>query len=127
MCSCGREWKSANSWKDEWQECMSCGDCVFPDNLRPLLYRGGDSGQKPHETEHCGMCKKLGFNCRNYVPPPVGDDDDDDDVSVFSEASTSSSSSVDDQNLSGDGNTPVGSDDEDEITKRLDKALRLDD
>ncbi len=91
-----------------------------------MLYSGGDSGHKPHESEHCGKCKKLGYNCRNYVAPPTvdADDDDDDAESVFSEASTTSSSSVDDLDLE-DGLTPVASDEEEELEQRLDKALKF--
>jgi len=81
-------------------------------------------GQKPHESEHCGMCRKLGYNCKEVPEVSVGGgNDDDDDRSVFSEASTTSSSSVDDLDL-GDV-TPVASEDEDDLGKRFDSVLKF--
>ena len=120
-CPCGRSWKSASSWKNVWQECKVCGSKVTPENLRPLLYTGV-SGHKPHETERCGMCKKLGYNCKNALAGGDGGDDDD-DLSVYSEASTNSSSSVDDRDLN--DFTPVASEDEDDLGKRLDTVLKF--
>ena len=72
------------------------------------------------------MCQELGRNCRDALEVSAGDDDDDDDDrSVYSEASTSSSSSVDDRDL--DDITPVASEDEDYLGKRLDTVLKFDD
>ena len=77
------------------------------------------------------MCQELGHNCRDALEVSAGgdgggdDDDDDNDRSVYSEASTSSSSSVDDRNLH--DITPVTSEDEDGLGKRLDAAMKLDD
>lgn len=128
-CPCGRKWKSASSWEDSWQECLLCKAKVFPKNLRPLLYTGGDAGQKPHESEHCEKCIRLGYNCRDYSPivTKVDDDGYDDDAqSVFSEASTASSSSVDDRRWSDEGNTPVASDeDEDNVDELLERRMKL--
>ena len=114
-----------------WQECKLCKRKVKPENLRPLLYSGSSAGQKPHEQELCEMCQELGHNSRDAPEVSAGgdgggdDDDDDDDRSVYSEASTSSSSSVDDRNLH--NITPVASEDEDGLGKRLDTATKLDD
>ena len=106
-----------------------CKRKVKPENLRPLLYSGSSAGQRPHEQELCEMCQELGHNCRDAPEVSArgddGDDDDDDDRSVYSEGSTSSSSSVDDRNLH--DITPVASEDEDDLGKRLDTALKLDD
>ena len=74
------------------------------------------------------MCQELGYNCREVSEVSAGHDGgvDDNDRSVYSEASTSSCSSVDDRDL--DDITPVASEDEDEddLGKKLDTALKFD-
>ena len=79
--------------------------------------------QKPHETELCQKCIELGHNCREYVPPAGDIADFPDDQSIISEASTSSSLSwAEEQELS--DNTPVASEDEDEVDDFLDSKMK---
>lgn len=104
-------------WEQYWQACKKCPEDktneVYPTHIRPLL-RGRDDQykKKEHLTKCCQKCKKLGRNCRTYVPPsePADDDDDeeeeDDDVSVMSDVSDVDINDVDEVP------TPVPSDEE---------------
>lgn len=118
-CStCGRQWFSGytwiewdeteNKWVENWQQCRGCGREVYPSNVRPLRYTGGNASQKPHDSAACEMCQKHG-DCRNLRSSEVEEGEWDDSTSVRSEASSISDLS-EDQNLS-DG-TPVNSDEE---------------
>ena len=117
-CSCGRHWSSGytwiewdeteNEWVDNWQKCRDCRKEVYPSNVRPLRYTGGNTSQKPHDSAACAMCRKHG-DCRNLKSSEVEEGEWDDSTSVRSEASSISDLS-EDQNLS-DG-TPVNSDEE---------------
>jgi hypothetical protein len=88
---------------------------VYPLRIRPLRY-SGDRNRKEHLSQYCQKCKKLGRNCRTYVPLPTsaaaadGDDNDeeeeDDDVSVMSDVSDVDINDVDQVP------TPVPSDEE---------------
>lgn len=121
-CTCGNNWASGNTWVGKWQKCRGCGEEVMPSEIRPL--RPGNrfsSTPKPHETTLCEKCIELGYDCRNYAPPQnVLVEDIPDDQSIISEASTASTSSfLDDQQLSDGDITPVGSDNEDFIEKKM--------
>ena len=63
-CTCGNNWKSAYAFAEVWQKCKICDMETYPTNLRPLQYSGNEAGQKPHESDLCGMCQKLGRNCK---------------------------------------------------------------
>ena len=111
QCSCGNKWSSGYAWMewnkwgkkwvDSWQKCRRCEKEVYPSNVRPLLYSGGNASQKPHDSANCEMCQKHG-DCRKLQSPEV----EDDDASIISDASDLS----EDQNLSDE--TPVNSDEE---------------
>ena len=113
QCSCENKWSSgyawmewdnwAKKWVDRWQKCRSCGREVYPFNVRPLRYSGGNALQKPHDSANCEMCQKHG-DCRKLQSSEV----EDDDASIISEASDLS----EDQNLSDHDETPVNSDEE---------------
>jgi hypothetical protein len=47
-----REWKSAYSYKNTWQQCKSCSKKCYPYRQDILRGEGSDPG-KPHETELC--------------------------------------------------------------------------
>ena len=115
-CSCENKWSSgyawmewdkcAKKWVDCWQKCKirNCGRKVYPFNVRPLRYSGGNASQKPHDSVNCEMCQKHGGDCRKLQSSEV----EDDDASIISEASNLS----EDQNLSDRDETPVNSDEE---------------
>ena len=115
-CSCGRQWSSAYAytewdkatykWVEYWQKCQGCGARVYPSNIQPLQYTGGNAS--PHDSAACAMCQKLG-DCRNLKSSEVEEGEWDDSASVRSQASSISDLS-EDQYLS-DG-TPVNSDEE---------------
>lgn len=67
-CECGNSWVSANAWEGMRQGCKKCGYKTLPHNLRPLKFNDDDDeGSKPPHIQHlCEMCKKLGYNCRNF-------------------------------------------------------------
>ena len=81
---------------------------MYPLRIRPLKH-SGDRNRKEHLSQYCQKCKKLGRNCRTYVPLSESADDDeeeDDDVSVMSDVSD-----VDINDVDGVP-TPVPSDEE---------------
>ena len=65
---CKRTWCSANSWMDAWQRCVQCNVKVYP-YQQDALQRDDDddavrdNDEKPHQTELCGRCQKLGHSC----------------------------------------------------------------
>ena len=119
-CSCGRHWSSGytwiewdeteNKWVEDWQQCRDCGEEVYPTNVRPLRYTGGNASQKPHDSAACEMCQKVG-DCRNLKSSEVEEGEWDDSTSVRSEASSVGDLS-EDQNLSDGRMTPVNLDKE---------------
>ena len=119
-CSCGRHWSSGYTWiewdetENKWveigQQCRDCKKMVYPTNVRPLRYTGGNASQKPHDSAACGMCQKVG-DCRNLKSSEVEEGDWDDSASVRSEASSVGDLS-EDQNLSDGRITPVNLDKE---------------
>ena len=117
QCSeCNNEWPSGYTWL-EWdedtktlnavgQDCLKCsyGVDIYPYIVRPLQYSGERPSQKPHDTSACGMCKKLGGDCRKLAESNVAEDDND-TTSVFSEGSSFATEDREDP-------TPVPSDEE---------------
>ena len=92
-------------WDEYWQKCRGCGSRVYPSNIRPLRYTGGNASQKPHDSAACEMCKKYG-DWRNLPSTGVEEGEWDDDlIRIILDVNDYT-----DQNLS-DG-TPVNSDDE---------------
>ena len=71
---------SANAWKGYEQGCKKCGCKTTAYDLQPLKYNGEndeEDGKPPHIQRLCEMCKKLGYNCRNYRDGE-GDSDEED-------------------------------------------------
>ncbi len=69
-CDCGARWESAHSWANETQDCKSCGNKVFPydqEELKPREDPDGNSINKPHREDLCGMCQKLGMSCTIFM------------------------------------------------------------
>ncbi len=100
----------------------------MPKDIRPLRPSRNFTVQKPHETDLCQRCIELGRNCREYVPTAEDAADIPDDQSIISEASTSSSSSwAEEQELTDDERTPVGSEGEDNFLDSKMKSLKLKD
>ena len=110
------------------QECRSCRTAVLPNTLDPLKYTGG-VGKQPHQEDLCEMCQKLGHSCKNFTPVTTEEltviEDEDiedkdnhaDDESVVSLlSSTSTDSGVDQED---DENTPVATDDEEQVDTLL--------
>lgn len=88
-CSCGNKWASGNSWTGMGQECKNCKEYVYPYSLKPLCSSPDQYQRKPHLEELCGMCQRLGRNCKTL--PSVNDEDiaDDDDLeSILTENSS---------------------------------------
>lgn len=127
-CTCGNSWASGNAWAGKWQKCLKCDEQVTAADLRPLKPSGRHSNEpKPHISELCQKCIELGpgRNCKDYVPPSTDESIDiPDDQSIISEASTASSSLINDQQLSDEDSTPVGSDDDDYLESKL-KSLKI--
>ena len=139
----------------------------MPTNIQPLKHGNPSSTQIPHQTSLCQKCIELGYNCRDYSPPPIAFIEDipddqsiisdtstastfsslndqqdchhyvpppnvlvqdipDDQASIISEVSSASTTSsfLDDQQLSDGDITPVGSDNEDFIVKKM-KQMNL--
>ena len=72
---------SANAWKGYEQGCKKCGCKTTAYDLQPLKYSGDsdeEEGKPPHIQHLCEMCKKLGYNCRNYRDEG-GDSSDEED------------------------------------------------
>ena len=110
--NCNNTWKSGNAWEGTGQQCNMCMEMILPASLRPLRRSGGPRGP-PHREDLCGMCKKLGHNCRGYNPTDHHDDDDDQSVRSFGSFTTDRSGG------GGDDITPTASDDEDTISEML--------
>ena len=70
--NCHHGWSSGNAWAGKGQKCKTCQRMVFPKSLRPLKPQShdDDKNRKPHQQDLCQKCQELGYNCRNYVPPP---------------------------------------------------------
>eukprot|EP01099_Mayorella_cantabrigiensis_P007068 TRINITY_DN6108_c0_g1_i1.p1 TRINITY_DN6108_c0_g1~~TRINITY_DN6108_c0_g1_i1.p1 ORF type:complete len:326 (+),score=70.66 TRINITY_DN6108_c0_g1_i1:118-1095(+) len=73
QCRCGHRWKSAHSWKNETQQCLKCGTKVKPHTLEPKpdKPRSGNNDGKPHRTDLCSMCQKLGRSCTHSMVASV--------------------------------------------------------
>ena len=69
---CHHGWSSGNAWAGKGQRCKMCQTMVFPKSLRPLKPQpyDDDKNRKPHQQDLCQKCQELGYNCRNYIPPP---------------------------------------------------------
>lgn len=66
-CSyCEREWTSGFSWRGYYQNCIYCGACVCPYELKDLEFQKNTENQKPHISSLCERCKLVG-DCRNDV------------------------------------------------------------
>ncbi|KAG4065613.1 hypothetical protein HA402_012603 [Bradysia odoriphaga] len=65
---CQKQWMSAFCWFDEDnktkipQKCKRCNVNTFPIKMRPLEKSESES-TKPHQSQLCGKCKKLGYSC----------------------------------------------------------------
>ena len=62
QCLCGNCWTSAYCWKGEMQACRSCNFESLPVKKEQLDGRIGRS-TSAHDTERCGRCQTLGYNC----------------------------------------------------------------
>ena len=60
-CSnCRKEWKSAVTWRNTWQQCNRCESECYPYRQHVLENRnradGDDEPQRPHDSQRCGRC-----------------------------------------------------------------------
>ncbi|TNV75375.1 hypothetical protein FGO68_gene16825 [Halteria grandinella] len=65
-CECGKTWQSGNSWANQYQQCKSCTEKVYPYEQRALEKPNPDDKvdkDKPHLQHLCGKCKTLGRLC----------------------------------------------------------------
>lgn len=64
---CGRNWRSAGSWRDSWQKCQLCEAKIYPHIQQPLQYNVEDADRpqtlQPHDCQRCQRCKELGELC----------------------------------------------------------------
>eukprot|EP00731_Ephydatia_muelleri_P020851 Em0013g578a len=69
-CDCGKSWESGNSWANMGQMCKTCNTMVYPHHQRrldrPNLEEDEDNydSGKPHLSDLCEKCRRLGRNCR---------------------------------------------------------------
>jgi len=66
-CPCGKQWRSAATWKDKWQQCQGCEARVYPHVQHALKVadRGDDDEQwrRPHDMSRCQKCRERGSLC----------------------------------------------------------------
>lgn len=67
--NCKRDWTSAGSWKNTWQECKTCNTKNYPyeqhilNNNKRDLEDDSDEERRPHQSDLCQRCQKLGRIC----------------------------------------------------------------
>jgi len=61
--NCHNKWTSGYTWKGETQKCRRCEIDNMPCAVQQLIESSGGNCNGPHDTERCGMCRKLGFDC----------------------------------------------------------------
>eukprot|EP00965_Chrysotila_dentata_P016040 531250-Pleurochrysis_carterae.AAC.1 len=66
-CVCGKQWSSAATWKDKWQQCKVCETKAYPYKQHNLEKRDeADVEQverRPHDTARCQKCREKGSLC----------------------------------------------------------------
>ena len=82
-CSdCGKYWRSASCWPNNYQICSCCYNQVYPTDLKPQGYRKFNLTEKselPHRQELCGKCEELGYCCVGEGIPDIYDEKDEDE------------------------------------------------
>ena len=68
--NCQHRWSSGNAWPGKGQKCKTCLRMVLPKSLQPLKPQPHNKDCKPHKRGFCQMCQDLGYDCRDYIPPP---------------------------------------------------------
>ncbi|XP_033096878.1 uncharacterized protein LOC117101106 [Anneissia japonica] len=66
---CKKGWCSAFSYKGVWQQCKRCQSLCYPfkkkdGNVRRKHPRNSANS---HRQDLCGMCHKLGYNCKDSI------------------------------------------------------------
>jgi hypothetical protein len=61
--SCGNKWTSANTWKNEAQDCRRCDKPCLPQSTRPLVSGLSTRIKGAHDRDRCSKCRRLGFDC----------------------------------------------------------------
>jgi ATPase subunit of ABC transporter with duplicated ATPase domains len=62
---CRKNWTSAASWKNKWQQCKKCESMIYPYNQHPLE-KSDNSIKKcksPHDQSRCEKCVELKTLC----------------------------------------------------------------
>lgn len=80
--NCGRRWQSANGSLQDYQRCKGCFEKTFPSSykIQAPNKRGNENKGtfRPHNSELCGKCDRLGYSCME-----IEADDGQDDIVVI--------------------------------------------
>lgn len=76
--NCGRRWQSANGSLQDYQRCKGCFEKTFPSSykIQAPNKRGNENKGtfRPHNSELCGKCDRLGYSCMEIEADDCQDD-----------------------------------------------------